>query len=109
MKIYCVYGHGKDTERSYWYRAGQYEQDDVFADAGDAVCGSEIDCDGQTPRTPLDLPLSRDNTIDKDFNVENHMPRVRYRSPIGTAHSTHSAFRYRTVSRLARAMAPFLC
>ncbi|KZV67287.1 LACT-domain-containing protein [Peniophora sp. CONT] len=90
MKIYCVYGHGKDTERSYWYKAGAYEQDDVFADAGDAVCGAGVDCDGQTPRTPLDLPLSRDNTIDKDYSVENSVPRIQNGVKIGEGDGTVS-------------------
>ncbi len=27
MKIYCVYGHGKETERSYWYDFTSYSYD----------------------------------------------------------------------------------
>jgi phospholipid:diacylglycerol acyltransferase len=50
MKIYCLYGHGKETEvrasrassrflliqasqRSYWYMQGDYEQDESRANA----------------------------------------------------------------------------
>jgi phospholipid:diacylglycerol acyltransferase len=50
MKIYCLYGHGKETEvgphceaavrqasidwqRSYWYMQGEYEQDESRSDA----------------------------------------------------------------------------
>ncbi|KAJ3517266.1 hypothetical protein NLJ89_g617 [Agrocybe chaxingu] len=36
MKIYCVYGHGKETERSYWYARGQYERDEITMDAVNA-------------------------------------------------------------------------
>jgi hypothetical protein len=25
MRIYCLYGHGKETERSYWYAKGPYQ------------------------------------------------------------------------------------
>ena len=35
MKIYCLYGHGKETERSYWYMQGEYEQDDTRSDGVD--------------------------------------------------------------------------
>jgi phospholipid:diacylglycerol acyltransferase len=35
LKIYCLYGHGKETERSYWYMQGDYEHDDSRADAVD--------------------------------------------------------------------------
>lgn len=35
MKIYCLYGHGKETERSYWYMQGEYEQDETRSDAVD--------------------------------------------------------------------------
>jgi len=29
MKIYCLYGYGKETERSYWYTPGKAEQDEI--------------------------------------------------------------------------------
>lgn len=35
MKIYCLYGYGKETERSYWYMQGEYEQDETRSDAID--------------------------------------------------------------------------
>lgn len=25
MRIYCLYGHGKETERSYWYAKGPFQ------------------------------------------------------------------------------------
>ncbi|THH06959.1 hypothetical protein EW145_g3711 [Phellinidium pouzarii] len=37
MKIFCAYGHGKDTERAYWYARGEYEYDETSADAENAV------------------------------------------------------------------------
>ena len=60
------------------YKAGAYEHDEVFADAGDAVCTSSMDCTNkvQTPRSPLDMPLSRSNMIDKDFSSEESIPKV---------------------------------
>lgn len=35
MKIYCLYGHGKETERSYWYMQGEYKQDESRSDGVD--------------------------------------------------------------------------
>jgi len=35
MKIYCLYGHGKETERSYWYMQGEYEQDETRSEGVD--------------------------------------------------------------------------
>jgi phospholipid:diacylglycerol acyltransferase len=35
MKIYCLYGYGKETERSYWYMQGEYEQDESRSDGVD--------------------------------------------------------------------------
>jgi hypothetical protein len=35
MKIYCLYGHGKETERSYWYMQGGYEQDETRSEGVD--------------------------------------------------------------------------
>lgn len=36
LKIYCLYGHGKETERSYWYAKGEYLSNGVNAE-GDAM------------------------------------------------------------------------
>lgn len=32
LKIYCLYGHGKETERSYWYAKGEYLSNGVNAE-----------------------------------------------------------------------------
>ncbi|KAF8320303.1 phospholipid:diacylglycerol acyltransferase, partial [Clavulina sp. PMI_390] len=74
MKIYCVYGHGKETERSYWYSRGKYDQDIPFSDEANPVCLNSTDCSidrippGATnetvPRPPLDMPLLRESWID---------------------------------------------
>ncbi|ORY26177.1 Lecithin:cholesterol acyltransferase-domain-containing protein [Naematelia encephala] len=83
LKIYCLYGHGKETERSYWYMQGEYEQDDSRSDAGDeeAYCDatdSTQECDNlTTSRTPLDFPLARKQWIDAAVNVKGSIPEVR--------------------------------
>ncbi|GFZ46798.1 Phospholipid:diacylglycerol acyltransferase [Saitozyma sp. JCM 24511] len=83
MKIYCLYGHGKETERSYWYVQGEYEQDESRSDAenDEAFCDASDptnNCDNSTfPRTPLDFPLARKQWIDAEVTVKGSIPEVR--------------------------------
>ncbi|TDL20055.1 phospholipid diacylglycerol acyltransferase [Rickenella mellea] len=88
MKIYCAYGHGKETERSYWYARGEYEYDDSQADSPNAQCFNGTDCD--TPRTPLDLPLARKNWIDAEVSDDTCQPRVRNGVQMGEGDGTVS-------------------
>ncbi|KAI0674898.1 LACT-domain-containing protein [Trametes maxima] len=83
MKMYCVYGHGKETERSYWYTQREYEHDEVQPDTPSAICtddgtpntaGAGAGC--TSARTPLDLPLARATHIDADFTDEGARPRI---------------------------------
>ncbi|PCH36716.1 phospholipid:diacylglycerol acyltransferase [Wolfiporia cocos MD-104 SS10] len=73
-KFYCVYGHGKDTERSYWYTREHYEYDDVAPDVIDATCANASEC--TTPRAPLDMPLVRISHIDAEYTDEEKRPKV---------------------------------
>uniref|UniRef100_A0A0W0EX56 Phospholipid:diacylglycerol acyltransferase n=1 Tax=Moniliophthora roreri TaxID=221103 RepID=A0A0W0EX56_MONRR len=70
MKMYCVYGHGKETERSYWYARGEFEHDESLADSPDAVCTDPDDDSCITQRAPLDLPLLRKSWIDAEYTDE---------------------------------------
>ncbi|KAI0343373.1 phospholipid:diacylglycerol acyltransferase [Trametopsis cervina] len=73
-KLFCVYGHGKETERSYWYTRGTYEHDDIQSDAADPVCDNSTDC--VTPQAPLNLPLSRRSWIDSEFTDNDVNPKI---------------------------------
>ncbi|CAL1711147.1 unnamed protein product [Somion occarium] len=73
-KFYCVYGHGKETERSYWYTRGEYEYDEIHPDDVAGTCPNGTDC--ITRRTPLDLPMSRKSFIDSEYTDENLNPKV---------------------------------
>ncbi|KAI0698234.1 LACT-domain-containing protein [Cytidiella melzeri] len=73
-KFFCTYGHGKETERSYWYARGPFEFDDVQSDAANPVCDNSTDC--ITPQAPLNLPLSRQSWIDSDFTDGNVNPKI---------------------------------
>ncbi|TFK46943.1 Lecithin:cholesterol acyltransferase [Heliocybe sulcata] len=88
MKYYCVYGHGKETERSYWYARGEFEHDDTLADAHDAVCSNSSDC--RTDRAPLDLPLLRRSWIDAEYTDEGVYPKVRNGVKMGEGDGTVS-------------------
>ncbi|KAL7421935.1 phospholipid:diacylglycerol acyltransferase [Cryptotrichosporon argae] len=83
MKIYCLYGHGKETERAYWYMQGEYEQDESRSEAVDeeAFCDASDpsnSCDNATTlRSPLDFPLARRHWIDSDVTVKGSTPEVR--------------------------------
>ncbi|KAH9485153.1 Phospholipid:diacylglycerol acyltransferase [Psilocybe cubensis] len=90
MKIYCVYGHGKDTERSYWYARGQYEQDEAFPDAANAQCeeANINECEHNHP--PLDMPLSRTSWIDAAYTNETAFPKVRNGVKMGEGDGTVS-------------------
>ncbi|KAF9501792.1 phospholipid:diacylglycerol acyltransferase [Pleurotus eryngii] len=76
MKIYCVYGHGKDTERSYWYVRGRHEYDDSTTEPDQPRC-IEPEQDGcQSPRPPLDMPMSRRSWIDSEYTDERINPKI---------------------------------
>lgn len=74
MKIHCIYGVGKPTERSYWYVQGPYEREDVITDGDHAAC---LDCGNRTASTPLEFPTGRSSWIDTSVHDENAQPQVR--------------------------------
>ncbi|KAI0314675.1 phospholipid/diacylglycerol acyltransferase [Amylostereum chailletii] len=91
MKLYCVYGHGKETEvRAPVYTSGPYEHDDTLADASDASCDGTTECVGTSLRSPLDIPLFRTSSIDKDFTNEESTPKVRNGVKMGEGDGTVS-------------------
>lgn len=49
MKIYCLYGHGKETERSYWYAKGEFDSDEGRSDGIDGTA---------TVSSPILFPLT---------------------------------------------------
>ena len=55
MRIHCLYGVGKPTERSYWYQQGPYQRDEIMCDGQNAVCNVE----NVTLNSPLDFPTGR--------------------------------------------------
>ncbi|KAL0568627.1 phospholipid:diacylglycerol acyltransferase [Marasmius crinis-equi] len=90
MKMYCVYGHGKETERSYWYARGEYERDEQMSDSQDAECTDPDDMQCTSRRSPLDLPLLRKSYIDAEYTNETSNPKVRNGVRLGEGDGTVS-------------------
>ncbi|KAE8270998.1 hypothetical protein A4X09_0g1314 [Tilletia walkeri] len=76
MKIFCFYGTGKSTERSYWYQQGAFERDEFEAEGQSAQC---MDCNdtSQTIPSPLEFPTGRKSWIDNTISREDSNPKVR--------------------------------
>lgn len=72
MKIYCVYGHGKETERSYWYARGGYE-DSVEVPDQTGMCEEEP-CTSNITANGGYLP--RKSWIDFGYTNDTSLPKV---------------------------------
>lgn len=75
MRIYCLYGHGKETERAYFYQDGGFEHDELNNAAVNATC-EDGDCDA-TERNSLDFPLTRKSWVDTSVTMDQAKPAVR--------------------------------
>ncbi|KAF9453994.1 LACT-domain-containing protein [Macrolepiota fuliginosa MF-IS2] len=91
MKIYCVYGVGKETERSYWYARGEYEHDDTFADNASLECHDPSVDECTSPRAgALNLPLARKSRIDAEYSSDESIPKVQNGVKLGEGDGTVS-------------------
>lgn len=90
MKIFCVYGHGKETERSYWYAHGPHDNEESFGEVEYSTCTDPTDKCNNAPRTPLDTSFSRANWIDADYTHETTTPKVRNGVKMGEGDGTVS-------------------
>lgn len=73
MKIYCVYGHGKETERSYWYVQGK---DSEAADAVDTECTDPHSSECGVLSQHLGPPSLRESWIDSDYTNNSAFPKL---------------------------------
>ncbi|CEH17644.1 phospholipid:diacylglycerol acyltransferase [Ceraceosorus bombacis] len=87
MKIHCLYGVGKSTERSYWYEQGPYQRDETESEGDNAQCAANDDC---TVVTPLDFPTGRTGWIDASIHDEKANPVVRAGCKMGDGDGTVS-------------------
>ncbi|KAG2055679.1 LACT-domain-containing protein [Suillus hirtellus] len=90
MKMICVYGHGKETERSYWYTHGPHDHEESFVEVEPSTCAEPTDKCKHTPRPPLDSSFSRANWIDAEYTQETTTPKVRNGVKMGEGDGTVS-------------------
>ncbi|WFD45102.1 phospholipid:diacylglycerol acyltransferase [Malassezia psittaci] len=88
MKIYCIYGYGKPTERSYWMRHGPYAYSDHAAGVGSNETEDLDDphLSNQSSVFPK-VPTSR---IDSRITFQNAAPKVNSGCRIGEGDGTVS-------------------
>ncbi|KAF8070434.1 Lecithin:cholesterol acyltransferase-domain-containing protein [Lyophyllum atratum] len=88
MKIYCVYGHGKETERilfgisltgvhSLRYARGAHELENSSGDEVNGVCHDPSSTECVDYRETLELPVARQTWIDATFTNDTIKPKVR--------------------------------
>ncbi|KAG2015791.1 phospholipid:diacylglycerol acyltransferase [Coprinopsis cinerea AmutBmut pab1-1] len=88
MKIYCTYGVGKDTERSYWYAGGEHDEElDVPAGGLSPNCPEGQSC---TNSNASNLFLSRKSWIDFGYTNETASPKILNGVKIGEGDGTVS-------------------
>ncbi|CAH7668547.1 Lecithin:cholesterol acyltransferase-domain-containing protein [Phakopsora pachyrhizi] len=91
LKIFCLYGVGKPTERGYWYKSGPYENEEIEGQT--AKCESKsIECDArnQTTINSLNFPVSRQVWVDNEVNLEDERPMVKSGVTFGDGDGTVS-------------------
>ncbi|PWZ02701.1 putative LRO1-a lecithin cholesterol acyltransferase-like protein [Testicularia cyperi] len=90
MKMYCIYGVGKPTERSYWYQQGEYVQASAIGEQLDEVGEHGMES-ANISRTPaLDFPTARLSWIDHGVQKEDALPKVRAGCKMGEGDGTVS-------------------
>ncbi|KAH7915076.1 Lecithin:cholesterol acyltransferase-domain-containing protein [Hygrophoropsis aurantiaca] len=90
MKFICVYGHGKETERSYWYAHAPQDYDEAVVEVEDPTCTDPPGDTCKSLRTPLDIPLSKLSRIDAEYTDETVTPKVRNGVKMGEGDGTVS-------------------
>lgn len=88
MKIICVYGHGKETERSYWYAHGPHEYEESFVEGEHSTCTDPTDKCNYTRHPPLDSLFTMGKWIDADYTHETATPKVRNGVKMGEGDGT---------------------
>jgi len=86
LKIFCTYGHGLETERSYWYTRGRYAHDETLRDEPQAQSASDVA--GFSPNH--DFPMVRSSWIDNEITNDTARPKVKNGVRIGEGDGTVS-------------------
>lgn len=88
LKIYCVYGWGKPTERSYWVRKGP----NAYSDHTPGIGGNHTDAgkDKHLSNYTSAFPYVPTNRIDARINFEDEVPKVESGCRLGEGDGTVS-------------------
>lgn len=89
LQIYCVYGHGKETERSYWYISEPHESDYSSTSAEVEAYPRDATFSEQNTSLPQDMAFAR-SWIDKDYSNESSNPKIRNGVEMGEGDGTVS-------------------
>ncbi|KAN0063168.1 phospholipid:diacylglycerol acyltransferase [Thecaphora frezii] len=91
MKVYCIYGVGKPTERSYWYQQGPFLQPGLIGESKPSGCsGDDEVCQNVSSVAPLGFPTAKTSWIDSGVQSEEANPRVRSGCKMGEGDGTVS-------------------
>jgi len=104
MKLFCVYGHGKETERSYWYISEPHESDDSNTSTETEAYPKDATFSEQKS-LPQDVRFAR-SWIDKGYTNELLDPKVCLRS-YGKFYHDPVRYRFETALRWEKATVPF--
>ncbi|EJT96683.1 phospholipid/diacylglycerol acyltransferase [Dacryopinax primogenitus] len=90
MKIYCLYGYGKETE--LMYTEGPYEPGEEHSDSSSIAPSAEsvMSTNGSMLRGSLDLPTLKKNWIDTSVNYEAGFPKIKNGVKVGEGDGTVS-------------------
>ncbi|KAF8496433.1 phospholipid:diacylglycerol acyltransferase [Russula emetica] len=89
LQYYCVYGHGKETERSYWYTTEPFGDGDAGEAVDIEVCAKDNTCPDRNLHSPPEIPFSR-SWIDREYSHESSYPKVRNGVKLGEGDGTVS-------------------
>ncbi|EPQ28859.1 uncharacterized protein PFL1_03662 [Pseudozyma flocculosa PF-1] len=92
MKLYCIYGVGKPTERSYWYQQGPFIQQGLIGEQREPMCKGDDGeaCEDVSSVQPLDFPTVKTSWIDSGVQREEANPKVRSGCKMGEGDGTVS-------------------
>lgn len=90
MKLYCIYGVGKPTERSYWYQQGEFVTEAAIGEQMDEPGCFNQSCPDVSRTPALNFPTARMSWIDHHVQKEDALPKVRSGCKMGEGDGTVS-------------------
>ncbi|KAF8273417.1 Lecithin:cholesterol acyltransferase-domain-containing protein [Lactarius quietus] len=89
LQIYCIYGHGKETEVSIWYISEPHESEYSNTSTKAEAYPKDATFSGQITTLPQDVRFAR-SWIDKDYTNDLSNPKIRNGVKMGEGDGTVS-------------------